>query len=156
MSLVSREQGEEADLLPGIEDGQFVLAFFDADELTGDAAAAEDAIALVADVADRGDLAEDGVEVEELAVGGAVEAFDLALGLRMIRPAVEGVDAQADQAGVQPAQADVAAVVDAAVSPEGVVGEDGLGEADLSEELPEDAPDGGMGQVQAGGVKGRQ
>jgi hypothetical protein len=65
---------------------------------------------------------------QEFPLQGAIEAFDLALGLRMVRPAVDGVDPEADQPGVEPRQPDTGVP-----GGERVVAEDRLGESDIAE-----------------------
>jgi hypothetical protein len=75
-----------------------------------------------------------GVEVEEFALDGGVEAFDLSLGLGVVGSSVEWVDVETDEGGVEGAETDGSAA-------EGVVAEDGVGETDVAEEVPEDGPE---------------
>jgi len=188
----------------GIADEQFMVVLLDLDALPGDAAAAEDAVAVEADDAGAADGAEDrvcavdelgqrvragpragppacdgravaegfvgakgvvdaapgsavdlevsgaiasGVEVDELAHAGAVEPFDLALGLGMIRSSVAGRDAETDELGVEGADA---GGTRGAHGVEGVVGEDLLGEPDVAEDVPQHVPGTVHGDVGAG------
>jgi hypothetical protein len=75
-----------------------------------------------------------GVEVEEFALDGGVQPFDLSLGLGVVGSSVERVDVETDEGGVEGAETDGS-------SAEGVVAEDGVGESDVAEEVPEDGPE---------------
>ena len=200
--------GKTANFLCGVEQGEFVIAVFDADELSHQAATGEDAEVFPADIAGGGDLADDrsgwvlhlgdgsrplawaraeaaqrgsiaecfvrseevvdlgppavGIFVEmldgvaadigpQLAFEGSVDPFDFALGLRMVRPAMERMNSQADQLSVEPTDGPW----NLKGRGKGVVAEDALRQAELTEGIPEDSERGGHGQVQAG-TQGQQ
>lgn len=83
---------------------------------------------------------------EHFVVVGAVESFDLALGLWMVGPSVDGANAESDEPGVEPGDSDV---ILSAVG-EGVVAEECVGQATLAEGVPEGIPSGCGGDVESG------
>ena len=76
----------------------------------------------------------------------AMEAFELALGLRMIGSAMAGADAQTDQAGLEPGESADTWVMIA----EGVVAQEFVGQADFAEDVPQRIPGGQHGLVETG------
>lgn len=85
----------------------------------------------------------------EFAFEGSVEPFDLALGLRVIGTSMDRMNAQSDQAGIEPTEG----LGGLERGPESVVAEDGIRQPELAEGLPQNVK-GGLHRDIGAGVAG--